>query len=91
MKKKLFTFDFKSGNSCDVVIDVKRHKKAAADALHIQWDVFPPSREDQVQWKEVCVAELCEGLAKLGLIGESQLEAFCTSGDSPGKEGNDGR
>ncbi len=23
--------------------------------------------------------------------GGSQLEAFCTSGDSPGNEGNDGR
>ncbi len=23
--------------------------------------------------------------------GDSQLEAFCTSGDSPGEEGNDGR
>ncbi len=70
MKKKLFTFDFKSGNSCDVVIDVKRHKKAAADANHIQWDVFPPSWEDRLEWKEVCVAELCEGLAKWGFGGD---------------------
>ncbi len=86
---KIVTFHFKSGNNCDVIIGNIRIGEV--NDIHIQWDVFPPSREDQMQWKEVCVAELCEGLARLGLIGASQLEAFCTSGDSPGKEGNDGR
>ena len=86
---KIVTFHFKSGNNCDVIIGNIRI--GGVNDIHIQWDVFPPSREDQMQWKKVCVAELCEGLAKLGLIGESQLEAFCTSGDSPGKEGKDVR
>ena len=84
---KIVTFHFKSGNNCDV----KHFRIGGVNHINIQWDVFPPSREDQMQWKKVCVAELCEGLAKLGLIGESQLEAFCTSGDSPGRDGNDGR
>ena len=86
---KIVTFHFKSGNNCDVIIGNIRI--GGVNDIHIQWDVFPPSREDQMQWKKVCVAELCEGLARLGLIGESQLEAFCTSGDSPGKEGKDVR
>ena len=86
---KIVTFHFKSGNNCDVIIGNIRI--GGVNDIHIQWDVFPPSREDQMQWKKVCVAELCEGLAKLGLIGESQLEAFCTSGDSQGKEGKDVR
>ncbi len=88
-KKKIITLHFKSGNNCDVIIGNIRI--GGVNDIHIQWNVFPPSREDQMQWKEVCVAELCEGLAKLGLIGDSQLEAFCTSGDSPGRDGNDGR
>jgi len=86
---KIVTFHFKSGNNCDVIIGNIRI--GGVNDIHIQWEVFPPSWEDQVEWKKVCVAELCEGLAKLGLIGESQLEAFCTSGDSPGKEGSDDR
>ncbi len=86
---KIVTFHFKSGNNCDVIIGNIRI--GGVNHISVQWDVFPPSWEDQVEWKKVCVADLCEGLAKLGLIGESQLEAFCTSGDSPGKEGNDGR
>ncbi len=89
MKKKLFTFHFKSGNNCDVIIGNIRI--GGVNDIHIQWDVFPPSREDQMQWKKGCLPELCEGLARLGLLGDSHLEAFCTSGDSPGKEGNDGR
>ena len=32
----------------------------------------------------------CPGSSLISDHGESQLEAFCTSGDSPGKEGNDG-
>ncbi len=44
-----------------------------------------------MQWKKVCLPELCEGLERLGLIGGSQLETFCTSGDSPGEESNDDR
>ena len=88
-KKKIITLHFKSGNNCDVIIGNIRI--GGVNDIHIQWDVFPPSREDQMQWKKVCVAELCEGLAKLGLIGESQLESFSTSGDSPGEEGNNGR
>jgi len=86
-KKKIITLHFKSGNNCDV----KHFRIGGVNHISVQWDVFPPSWEDQMQWKEVCVAELCEGLAKLGLIGESQLEAFCTSGDSPGRDGNDDR
>ena len=86
---KIVTFHFKSGNNCDVIIGNIRI--GGVNHINIQWDVFPPSWEDRLEWKKVCVAELCEGLAKLGLIGESQLEAFCTSGDSPGKEGSDDR
>ncbi len=86
---KIVTFHFKSGNNCDVIIGNIRI--GGVNDIHIQWDVFPPSREDQMQWKKICVAEIGEGLAKLGLIGESQLEAFCTSGDSPGRDGNDDR
>ncbi len=89
MKKKLFTFHFKSGNNCDVIIGNIRI--GGVNDIHIQWDICPPSYEDQMQWKKVCLHELCEGLAKLGLVGESQLETFCTSGDSPGEESNDDR
>ena len=86
---KIVTFHFKSGNNCDVIIGNIRI--GGVNDIHIQWEVFPPSREDQMQWKKVCLPELCEGLGRLGLLGDSQLETFCTSGDSPGKEGNDGR
>ncbi|MDA2934061.1 hypothetical protein MYX82_06930 [Acidobacteria bacterium AH-259-D05] len=99
MKKKLLTFYFKSGNSCDVLVDGGRLKIGAMNSIHIKWDVFPPSRGDQVEWQRVCLPKLCEEMAKMGLGGEplifqcalpegnSQLEAFCTSGDSPGEEG----
>ncbi len=88
-KKKIITLHFRSGNNCDVIIGNIRF--GGVNHINVQWDVFPPSWEDQVEWKKICLPELCEGLAKLGLIGESQLEAFCTSGDSPGKEGSDDR
>ena len=67
-KKKIITLHFKSGNNCDVIIGNIRI--GGVNDIHIQWDVFPPSREDQMQWKEVCVAELCEGLAKWGFGGD---------------------
>ncbi len=86
---KIVNFHFKSGNNCDVIIGNIRI--GGVNHINVQWDVFPPSWEDQVEWKKICLPELCEGLAKLGLIGESQLEAFSTSGTSPGKKGNDGR
>ena len=84
---KIVTFHFKSGNNCDV----KHFRIGGVNHINVQWDVFPTSREDQMQWKSVCLPKLCEGLAKLGLIGGSQLETFCTSGDSPGEESNDDR
>ncbi len=84
---KIVTFHFKSGNNCDV----KHFRIGGVNHISVQWDVFPTSREDRLEWEMICLPELCEGLARLGLIGESQLEAFCTSGDSPGKEGNDAR
>ena len=86
-KKKMVTFHFKSGNNCDV----KHFRIGGVNDIHVQWDVFPPFWEDQLEWEIICLPELCEGLARLGLIGASQLEAFCTSGDSPGEEGNNGR
>ena len=84
---KIVTFHFKSGNNCDV----KHFRIGGVNDIHVQWDVFPPFWEDQLEWEIICLPELCEGLARLGLIGASQLEAFSTSGDSPGKEGSDDR
>ncbi len=86
-KKKIITLHFKSGNNCDV----KHFRIGGVNHISVQWDVFPPSWEDRLEWEMICLPKLCEGLAKLGLVGESQLETFCTSGDSPGEESNDDR
>ncbi len=84
-KNKIVTLHFKSGNSCDA----KHFRIGGVNHINVQWDVFPPSWEDRLEWEMICLPKLCEGLARLGLIGASQLEAFCTSGDSPGEESND--
>ncbi len=103
-KRKIFTFHFKSGNSCEVIIGAKGFEIGGVNHINPQWEVSPPSRKDQVEWERVCLPGLCKELRDLGLLkgdlgildlgfqdGESQLDAFCTSGDSPGEEGNNDR
>ena len=47
----------------------------------------------QLNSGNICVVKRADFIEILPVPGKggSQLEAFCTSGDSPGKEGNDGR
>jgi len=96
MKQKLITFHFKSGNSCDVLVDMERFKVGNVNSIFIEWDRFPPSRQDQAEWKKVGASELGKKVVQMGLMEGRlidyrfpSLEAFCTSGDSPGEEDHD--
>ena len=52
----------------------------------------PMDFANDMLWKWIASGKLrCLGSSLISDLGGSQLEAFCTSGDSPGKEGNDGR
>ena len=52
----------------------------------------PMGSANDMLWKWIASGKLrCLGSSLISDHGDSQLEAFSTSGDSPGKESNDGR
>ncbi len=52
----------------------------------------PMDSANDMLWKWIASGKLrCLGSSLISDHGDSQLEAFCTSGDSPGEEGNDDR